>query len=58
MQEEWWRVAIGRLCAVGRIYQQDISYDTIQEIVEGSAVSQAVQEAIFGPLGQLSRYNY
>lgn len=37
---------------------QEITFETVQEVVESSGVDSIVMEAVFGGLKQLEEYNY
>lgn len=47
---EWRRVIAGRTHALGRLYRNDFALDTVTMIAEGSDISEAVREEVFGPL--------
>ena len=48
----------GRICMVGRRYQKELTYETIEDVVESSGVEPRVIEQIFGQLKRLEAYNY
>lgn len=50
---EWRRVCIGRTLAVGRLYRNDFSLETVEMVAEGSEITDTVREEIFAPLHQL-----
>lgn len=56
MDDEWWRVCVGRVCAIGRRYAGEMALETVEEIVDGSSVDPRVLEQVFGPLRKLRAY--
>ena len=51
---EWRRMCIGRTHAVGRLYRNDFSLQTVEMVAEGSEISEEVRAEVFGPLRKLA----
>ena len=45
---------IGRTHAVGRLYRNDFSLETVEMVAEGSEIPEVVREEVFGPLRKLA----